>query len=189
MRQGLAARGETTAYGRPRVLTASIPPALGNLASLEELLLSGNALTGSIPSALGNLTNLRQLRLDSTVLTGPIPVNLAGLSGLDEFGTEGTGVCVPDDAAFQAWLATIRDYRPSGLMCGESVTPLTVSFDRTQYAALEGGNALVRVVLSEAPSPSRAVTLAVTATPGAGATAADYRAAATVTVRPDDTMA
>ena len=169
-------------------LTGPIPAQLGRLTNLDGLFLQDNPLTGTIPSALGNLTSLTQLWLGFTVLTGPMPVSLSRLSALAELGLEGTGVCVPDDVAFQAWLATIPEYRPAGLTCGESVTPLTVSFDRSDRMATEGGNAPVRVQLSEAASPARAVTIAITATPGNGATAADYRAAATVTIWPGDTM-
>ena len=38
-------------------LAGNIPPALGDLASLEGLYLSGNQLTGNIPPELGNLSS------------------------------------------------------------------------------------------------------------------------------------
>ena len=175
-------------YLNSNALTGSIPSVFGNLANLEELHLERNALTGSIPSALGNLTSLTELNLRQTVLAGTLPTSLTSLSGLKRLDIEGTGVCVPTAATFQAWLAMLDHFGSSGLTCGESPSRLTGSFDRMQYTALEGGNAPVRVRLSEVPSPSRAVTIGVTATPGNGATAADYRASATVTVWPDDDM-
>ena len=56
-------------------LTGSIPPALGNLASLTRLKLWQNNLTGPIPPELGNLTSLEQLwlHLSNNELTGSIP--------------------------------------------------------------------------------------------------------------------
>ena len=87
----------------------------------------------------------------------------------------------------QAWVSGISDFIPSGLVCGQSSTPLTVAFEPGDYVATEGGSAYVQVRLSEVPSPERAVTIAVTARPGAGATAADYRVPPTVTIWPGDT--
>ena len=176
-------------YLRGNALTGSIPPWLGTLTSLRNLDLNGNALTGPIPPELGNLGNLMELGLEFTVLTGPIPASLSRLSSLARFSIEGTGVCVPDDAALQAWLAAMPDFTSSGLDCGETPTPVTVAFERTAYTAPEGGSAYVRLRLSEAPAPTRAVTVAVTATPGGGATADDYRVPGTVTFWPDATEA
>ena len=168
-------------------LTGSIPPWLGTLTSLRNLDLNGNALTGAIPLELGNLGNLTELGLEFTVLTGAIPVSLSRLSSLARFSIEGTGVCVPDDAALRAWLAAMPDFASSGLDCGETLAPVTVAFERTAYTAPEGGSAHVRLRLSEEPAPARAVTVAVTATPGGGASAADYRVAGTVTFWPNAT--
>ncbi|MDD9994217.1 MAG: hypothetical protein OXS35_00510, partial [Dehalococcoidia bacterium] len=53
-------------------LSGEMPPELGNLSSLEVLLLSGNQLSG-IPPELGNLPNLRWLHLFHNRLSGEIP--------------------------------------------------------------------------------------------------------------------
>ena len=60
-------------------LNGRIPPELANLASLEHLNLSYNALTGLIPPELGKLTDLRTLELAGNALTGRIPSELGGL--------------------------------------------------------------------------------------------------------------
>ena len=62
-------------------LTGSIPN-LGNLTSLEELLIDNNSLTGGIPTWLGNLTSLTRLDLDRNQLTGRIPPALGRLTSL-----------------------------------------------------------------------------------------------------------
>ena len=63
-------------------LAGSIPPELGNLASLRKLYLYENNLTGSIPPELGSLAELQQLRLSENNLTGSIPPELGNLAGL-----------------------------------------------------------------------------------------------------------
>ena len=79
-------------------LTGVIPPALGDLASLELLDLGGNELTGVIPPALGDLASLGLLNLGGNELTGPVPAwlgNLVNLWWLDLGGNELTGPVPP----------------------------------------------------------------------------------------------
>ena len=68
---------------RSNNLSGTIPPELGNLASLQVLHLDRNGLTGPIPPELGNLANLIELVLIQNELTGPIPRELANLSNLE----------------------------------------------------------------------------------------------------------
>ncbi len=115
-------------------LTGPIPPELGNLSHLELLRLDGNELSGPIPSELAGLQRLRFLWLfdnrlsgnlpptlgsdmislrrlnlsNNSELGGPLPANLADLPPLNELVTTGTGLCAPDDARFQGWLAGVR---------------------------------------------------------------------------------
>ena len=103
----------------------SIPAAWQNLGNLNQLYLWGNILTGPIPPWFGSLANLESLNLNGNALTGPIPASLTGLSGLTVFDIGGTGVCVPDDPAIRAWLATIPEFLSSGLTCEESERTFT----------------------------------------------------------------
>ena len=150
-------------------LTGSIPPQLGNLASLEYLGLHENRLSGSIPDTFGSLANLERLVLRDNPLSGPIPRSLTNLSALRGLWIEHTGVCEPADAALQAWLATLTHFTSSELACG---APVTVAFGSPAYTVAEGESVPVTVRLSQAAG--RAVTIALTATPGGGATASDY---------------
>ena len=152
-------------------LSGGIPPHLGNLANLEALWLQANRLSGTIPPDLGRLEKLERLILDDNPLSGPMPQSLTALSGLAWLAIEGTGVCVPDDAAFQTWLAGIPNFRSSGLTCGVPV-PVTVAFGSAGYTVAEGESVPVAVLSSQAPR--RTMTIPLTATPGGGATAADY---------------
>ena len=62
-------------------LTGGIPVELGQLTSLESLLLSDNQLTGGIPAELGQLANLKTLWLGGNQLT-EIPTELGDLTNL-----------------------------------------------------------------------------------------------------------
>ena len=98
-------------------LAGRIPPELGELTNLWRLWLQDNELTGWLPPELGELTNLRVLLLDENDLTGPIPPELARLTNLEYLSLVNTAICVPENAALQAWLATIANFYSSGLNC------------------------------------------------------------------------
>jgi len=140
-------------------LTGSIPPELGGLASLESLRIGGNDLTGSIPPRLGDLTGLKVLRLQNNELTGSLPPGLGGLSRLTELWVHrnrlsgslplslarlaaleslrynATGLCVPLDDSFRAWLNGIPDHRGTGAACAPGqVTGVTVTEEVRQLA-------------------------------------------------------
>ncbi|XP_044361478.1 MDIS1-interacting receptor like kinase 2 [Triticum aestivum] len=59
-----------------------IPPELGNLPMLNQLMLYQNQIIGSIPTELGNLTMLNNLVLYQNQITGPIPSELGKLLNL-----------------------------------------------------------------------------------------------------------
>ena len=97
-------------------LNGPIPSELSNLFNLEALLLSGNQLSGPIPPQLGQLLKLKVLNLSSNELSGPIPTELNMLT-LEEFDFGDTDLCVPANAALQAWLALIGTQRGTGIFC------------------------------------------------------------------------
>ncbi len=74
---------------RENLLSGKLPPALGNLANLETLVLWNNELSGEIPPTLGGLTGLTSLDLDQNRLSGPIPPELGNLTGLEYLGLWG----------------------------------------------------------------------------------------------------
>ena len=93
-------------------LRGYIAPELGNLASLQTLLLSAcfpargcsrglNDLSGPIPSELGRLASLVLLWLDGNRLTGEIPKELGGLANLRRLRLQDNALTgtVPDDLA------------------------------------------------------------------------------------------
>ena len=76
----------------------TIPPQIGNLTMLEELILEGNdMLSGPIPPELGSLTMLRTLNLSNNSLSGPIPPELGNLTMLRTLNLSDNNLsgCVP----------------------------------------------------------------------------------------------
>ena len=153
-------------------LSGAIPPELGGLMNLQSLSLGANRLSGTVPPELGALANLQRLYLGSNQLIGKIPWNLMQLSDLTTLDISDTGVCVPTDATIQAWLATIADFRTSGLACDGT---LRVAFSAPRYLVREGGSVEVTVrMIDQTNGPALSVTIPLTVTPGGGATEEDY---------------
>ena len=76
-----------------------------------------------MPVELGNLHDLETLSLQDNELTGPLPLSLAGLERLDGFSYFNTGLCVPDDEAFCAWLESLPVHRGTGVDCALGTRP------------------------------------------------------------------
>ncbi|KAK8948551.1 Piriformospora indica-insensitive protein 2 [Platanthera zijinensis] len=74
---------KTLEFRSNKGLVGDIPSVLGQILSLQSLVLTENSLTGEIPWELGNLVSLKRLSLSSNQLSGPLPISLgANLSGL-----------------------------------------------------------------------------------------------------------
>nr|KYP65106.1 LRR receptor-like serine/threonine-protein kinase RCH1 [Cajanus cajan] len=63
-----------------------VPVELGNLASLEELVIYSNNLTGRIPSSIRKLKQLRVVRAGLNALSGPIPAEISECESLEILG-------------------------------------------------------------------------------------------------------
>ena len=76
---------------------------------VTELNLEDNNLSGTVPFALAGLANLKTLNLAfNASLSGPLPQAITGLP-LESLRLEGTAVCAPPQAEFQAWLNGIAE--------------------------------------------------------------------------------
>ncbi|KAK9996567.1 hypothetical protein SO802_021253 [Lithocarpus litseifolius] len=73
-------------------LSGEIPKGIGEIGSLEELVLEANQLDGHLPENLGNLSNLKRLVLNANNFTGPIPETFGKLTNLTEFRIDGTAI-------------------------------------------------------------------------------------------------
>ncbi|KAI9086892.1 hypothetical protein K1719_031053 [Acacia pycnantha] len=70
-------------------LTGSLPPAIGNLTSMQYII---NSLSGELPRELGNLTELTILGLGSNNFSGSIPSELGNLVKLEEIYLDSSGL-------------------------------------------------------------------------------------------------
>ena len=93
---------------------------------VTELNLEDNNLRGTLSPALAGLANLKTLNLASNAsLSGPLPQVITGLP-LEEIRLQGTELCAPPQAEFQAWL--------NGISVSTGVTGCTDT--RVDYYAL-----------------------------------------------------
>ena len=113
------------------VLSGEIPPAIGNLGNLTFLNLAENALQGPLPATFGGLGKLENLLVWDNQLSGMLPAELGALAQLrslivshnaelrgfvprtylgmelDDLILHETGLCVPPDPDFEAWIGTV----------------------------------------------------------------------------------
>ena len=76
-------------------LEGSIPPELGDLASLAVLDLGFNDLSGAIPLEIWNLGRIEHLDFGSNDLSGPIPRQLGGLDRIEYLSLRGNDLSGP----------------------------------------------------------------------------------------------
>ncbi|CAM8992052.1 unnamed protein product [Rhodiola kirilowii] len=76
-------------------LRGSLDANLGKLGSLRRLLLSGNNFTGIIPATFGNLKNLVDLRLDGNSFSGTLPNEIGNLLNLTRLDVQGASLNGP----------------------------------------------------------------------------------------------
>ncbi|XP_050229747.1 probable LRR receptor-like serine/threonine-protein kinase At1g63430 [Mercurialis annua] len=87
-----------------------LPPDLGRITSLQELILHGNNLIGTIPKELGVLKNLRVLDLGVNQLTGPIPLEIAKLNNVVRINLQSNGLTghLPPELGNLKYLVELR---------------------------------------------------------------------------------
>ena len=133
-------------------LTGPLPPEIGRLSAARVLSLSNNDLSGSLPATFGRLTRLEFLNLSNNPrMGGALPPSLAALDRLDRFYAGGTALCAPDEAGFQAWLATVRNQRVAHCSTGgRSTAYLTQAVQSLEYPVplVAGRAALLRVFVT-----------------------------------------
>ncbi|KAI8007879.1 putative LRR receptor-like serine/threonine-protein kinase [Camellia lanceoleosa] len=91
-------------------LKGFLSPKLGELSSLQELILHGNNLIGSIPKEIGMLKYLKVLDLGNNQLSGPIPSELGSLTSLLKMNLQSNGLTgkLPSELGNLKYLEELR---------------------------------------------------------------------------------
>ena len=88
--------------------------ARGRVVTLD---LADNGLEGRLPAGLGSLAEMTALRVGGNALSGRLPLSLAR-PRLVELRYADTGLCVPVEPSFQAWLRGLLSHEGTGIECG-----------------------------------------------------------------------
>ena len=130
-------------------LSGQVPGALGNLSTLEELILSNNELTGPVPPEFGGMSSLKRFALTNNPgMEGTLPLRLTELHRLEGLLAGGTDLCSPSNSRFQTWLNGVHKRRISP--CFEEEPPmayLTQAVQSREFPVplVAGEKALLRV--------------------------------------------
>ena len=115
------------------------------------LRLNDNGLSGSLPPEVGRLEGLRQLILsDNAGLSGALPVSLASLDPLEKLLAGGTDLCAPSDTALLAWLDSVPEHRVA--RCDAAAAYLTQAVQSREFPVplVAGEEAMLRVFVTAA---------------------------------------
>ena len=118
-------------------LGGPIPPELGQLSRLERLWMSDNAFEGRIPPELGRLAALRELGLQNNNFSGPIPAELGNLGNLVELHLFVAGLSGPIPPELGK-LLSLSELRLDGNRLSGPIPPELGNLRRLEELALNG---------------------------------------------------
>ncbi|KAL4555171.1 hypothetical protein LXL04_037782 [Taraxacum kok-saghyz] len=108
------------------LLGGLLPSSLGGLSSLRRLALSGNNFTGDIPDLYGNLANLQEFRIDGSSLSGKIPNFIGNWKNMKRLDLQGTSMEGPIPSTISQ-LTKLEELRISDLSGSSSTTFLNLT--------------------------------------------------------------
>ncbi|KAK1439656.1 hypothetical protein QVD17_05476 [Tagetes erecta] len=79
-------------------ISGPIPEEIGDISTLEQLVLEDNLLGGPLPQNLGRLSRLRRFLVSANNFTGTIPESYSNLTNLEDFRIDGSSLSgrIPD---------------------------------------------------------------------------------------------
>lgn len=116
-------------------LGGPLPKSLGNLKNLRRMVLAANFFNGTIPETFVNLKNLTELRLSGNVITGNIPDFLGNLTKLDALDVQGMSLEGPIPSTLSS-LANLTILRISDLNSKSNTFPNLTKMQNLQYLVL-----------------------------------------------------
>ena len=122
------------------------------------LVLDDNGLSGSLPPEVGRLEGLRQLVLaENAGLSGALPVSLASLDPFERLLAGGTDLCAPSDTTLLAWLDKIPENRVA--RCDAAAAYLTQAVQSREFPVplVAREEALLRVFVTAAKAGGKTI--------------------------------
>ncbi|KAI4333509.1 hypothetical protein L6164_018303 [Bauhinia variegata] len=113
-------------------ISGSIPAELGDIITLESLVLEDDLLEGQLPSKLGNLVRLQRLRLTANNFTGPIPESFGKLKNLTILTIDGSRISGKIPSFIGNWTKVYRLDMQGTSMEGPVPPTLNLSKNLTQ---------------------------------------------------------
>ncbi|KAK3424527.1 hypothetical protein EUGRSUZ_F01301 [Eucalyptus grandis] len=104
------------------LLEGTLEPNIGKLSRLMKLQLSANNFTGTIPESFGNLKNLETFRIDGSTLAGKIPDFIGNWTRITRLDMQGTSMEGPIPSSISL-LKTLTELRISDLKGSSSNFP------------------------------------------------------------------
>ncbi|KAL9232482.1 hypothetical protein vseg_007591 [Gypsophila vaccaria] len=112
-----------------------IPKSLGKLKNLQRLVLAGNFFNGTLPDTLANLKNLTELRFSGNMISGKIPSFIGSLTNLTSLDMQGTSMEGPIPSTFSS-LKNLQILRISDLNAKSISIPNLTDMANLQYLVL-----------------------------------------------------
>ncbi|CBI30405.3 unnamed protein product, partial [Vitis vinifera] len=124
-------------------LSGTIPPGIGNLVNLTDLILANNDFTGSIPVLIGNLQMLGRIDLSRNQLSGHIPSSLGNITRLYSLHLQNNHLSGKIPSSFgNLFCLTLEHLHMEGNFFKGSIPPSFISLRATfpqQFEPLCGG--------------------------------------------------
>ncbi|XP_056166968.1 probable LRR receptor-like serine/threonine-protein kinase At1g53440 isoform X2 [Syzygium oleosum] len=138
---------------------SGIPKEIGNISTLEELVLEDNLLEGALESNIGNLSRLTRLLLSANNFTGTIPESFGNLKNLEDFRIDGSTLSEKIPDFIGNWTKIMRlDMQgtsmegpiPSSISLLKNLTELRISDLKgpsSNFPDLQGMNMMTTLIL------------------------------------------
>ncbi|XP_031106376.1 probable LRR receptor-like serine/threonine-protein kinase At1g53430 isoform X2 [Ipomoea triloba] len=123
-------------------INGTIPKEIGDISTLEELVLEDNELEGPLHENLGKLSRLKKLQLSANNITGVIPETFGNLKNLTDFRIDGNPISGKVPSFIGNWTKLTKLYMHGTLL--EGPIPQNISLleniDTLQISGLRGGS-------------------------------------------------
>ncbi|KAF3442364.1 hypothetical protein FNV43_RR16280 [Rhamnella rubrinervis] len=120
-------------------LSGTLPPQLGDMVSIERMLLTSNNFTGELPETFAALTTLKDFRIGDNHFSGKIPNFIQNWTSLTKLAIQASGMNGPIPSSI-ALLEKLTDLRISDLNGSEATFPLLQNMKKMKTLILRSCN-------------------------------------------------